>query len=262
MKLAVLMENTAHAPQFACEHGWSIYMETPRHRLLFDMGQSAAFADNAAALGIDLSQVDMAVLSHGHYDHGGGLEAFLQINAQAPVYLSRYAFAPHYHGQERYIGVNPALKKSDRLVYVEDSLVVDEELSLLSCNGLPKAFPMSNAGLTRKEGDAFLSDDFRHEIYLLIQDGQRRVLMSGCSHKGILNIMDWLKPDALIGGFHLMDQQTEENNPWLNEVADRLLQYDCQYYTCHCTGLAPYGYLKDKMGGRLSYLAAGQVIEI
>ncbi len=243
MKLAVLMENTAHAPQFACEHGWSIYMETPRHRLLFDMGQSAAFADNAAPLGIDLSQVDMAVLSHGHYDHGGGLEAFLQINAHAPVYLSRYAFAPHYHGQERYIGINPALEKNDRLVYVEDSLAVDEELSLLSCNGLPKAFPMSNAGLTRKEGDTFLSDDFRHEIYLL-------------------NIMDWLKPDVLIGGFHLMDQQAEENNPWLNEVADRLLQYDCQYYTCHCTGLAPYGYLKDKMGGRLNYLAAGQVVEI
>ena len=262
LKLAVLMENTAHAPQFACEHGWSVHVQTPRHRLLFDAGQSPAFLDNARALGIDLDKADTAVLSHGHYDHSGGLEAFLRINHHAPVYLSRYALEPHYHGQERYIGVSPALSESNRLVFVEDALTLDEELELFSCNALPKRYPMSSAGLTRRAGDNYLPDDFRHEIYLLIHDGKRRVLLSGCSHKGILNIMDWLQPDVLIGGFHLMNEQAEQDNPWLNEVADKLLAYPCQYYTCHCTGLAPYGYLKEIMGDRLRYLAAGQVVEI
>lgn len=84
LKLAVLMENTAHTPQFACEHGWSVHVETPRHRLLFDAGQSPAFLDNARTLGIGLDKADTAVLSHGHYDHSGGLEAFLRINHQAP----------------------------------------------------------------------------------------------------------------------------------------------------------------------------------
>ena len=74
MKFTVLMENTA--PEGSClasEHGLSLYLEHRGHRLLLDAGSSGKFADNAAALGIDLSQVELAVLSHGHFDHGGGI---------------------------------------------------------------------------------------------------------------------------------------------------------------------------------------------
>ena len=78
MKLVVLEENTACCPGVTAEHGLSLYLETGETRILFDMGQTAAFAENAAALGIDLSQVDFAVISHGHYDHTGGLSRFLE----------------------------------------------------------------------------------------------------------------------------------------------------------------------------------------
>ena len=94
MKVVTLMENTTCCDELFCEHGLSLYIETEGHRILFDAGQSAAFADNAEKLGVDLREVDFAVLSHGHYDHGGGLGRFLEIHKTAPVYVSRYAFEP------------------------------------------------------------------------------------------------------------------------------------------------------------------------
>ena len=116
MKLYTLMENTTCRPDFDAEHGLSLYIETDRHRLLFDIGQSGTFADNAEKLGVDLAAVDCAVLSHGHYDHGGGLKRFLEINDHAPVYLNRNAFGEYYHGPDRYIGLDTQLKKSGRLI--------------------------------------------------------------------------------------------------------------------------------------------------
>ena len=81
MKLTVLTENTTGSPHLIAEHGLSLYLETKDLRLLFDTGQTDALIANAAFLGVDLGTVDLAVLSHGHYDHGGGIAAFLQHNA-------------------------------------------------------------------------------------------------------------------------------------------------------------------------------------
>ena len=124
MKIWTLLENTRQAEAFTAEHGLSLYIETARRRILLDTGQTGAFAANAAALGVDLAAVDTAVLSHGHYDHGGGLERFLALNRTAPLYLSRHAFEAHYHGPEKYIGLDPALQRhAGRFVYVADAAV-------------------------------------------------------------------------------------------------------------------------------------------
>ena len=92
MNIQVLIENTGPA-SLRTEQGLSLYIQTEGGTILVDMGQSSAFAENAQALGADISAVDAAVLSHGHYDHSGGLDAFLGLNAKAPVYLSPAAFA-------------------------------------------------------------------------------------------------------------------------------------------------------------------------
>ena len=81
MKIVTLLENTAGDAGLCAAHGLSLYIETPKHKILFDMGPDARFLDNAKKLGVDLSAVDIAVLSHGHYDHGGGLRAFCEINS-------------------------------------------------------------------------------------------------------------------------------------------------------------------------------------
>ena len=130
MKIVTLMENTSCREDICFEHGLSLYLETQGRKILFDAGQSAAFADNAQLLGVDLEEVDFAVLSHGHYDHSGGFNKFLEINASAPVYVSQWAFEPHWESDGRYVGVDLSLGESDRIRYVAEETVLAEGITL------------------------------------------------------------------------------------------------------------------------------------
>lgn len=255
MKIVTLMENTACREDVCFEHGLSLYLETENYSILFDAGQSAAFADNAQTLRVDLKQVDFAVLSHGHYDHSGGLGKFLEINEAAPVYVSRWAFEPHWESDGRYVGVDPSLEENPRIRYVAEKTELAEGITLLRMD----TAPMDTAGLLVEENGVRVPDDFRHEQYLLIEEQGKRILISGCSHKGILNIMDAFRPDILIGGFHFMKITEEEK---LAEAAKKLLTFDTVYYTGHCTGQKQYDYLKTVMGDKLHYVSAGTVLQL
>ena len=195
MKITTLLENTSARPELSAEHGLSLYIETAEHRILFDMGQTALFSHNASVLGIDLAAVDIAILSHGHYDHGGGLTRFLTLNRTAPIYVNRHAFEPHYNGTEKYIGLDTALAAHRQLVFTDD-------LTLHSCAQAQKRHDLGAFDLTMLEDGAFRPEDFRHEQYLLVEENGQKILFSGCSHRGILDIVDWFRPDVLIGGFH------------------------------------------------------------
>ena len=190
MKLIALMENTACREELRAEHGLSLYLETGSHRILFDMGQSGAFAENARKLGIDLSRVDFALLSHGHSDHGGGMEVFLQHNRTAPVYLSRHAFEPHFNAAGKDIGLREPASR-DRLIFPQGTTVLAPGITL---HTVPFP-PADTAGMTTCDGQP---EDFRHEQYLLVEDAGKRILISGCSHKGILNIAEAFRPDIII----------------------------------------------------------------
>lgn len=264
MKIAVLMENTSKNPELVAEHGLSLWIETNSHTILFDSGQTDAFIENAEKMGLDLKKVDIMILSHGHYDHGGGLKRFLEMNSKAKIYMSQYAFLPCYHGEERYIGLDTGLKENGRLIETQDELKIDEGLCLYSCNQEKVTEPIESFGLTVKIQGKFQADDFRHEQYLLIQEGDKKVLISGCSHKGIINIVHWFKPDFLVGGFHFMklDPEKEEDREKLLYASDVLLQYKTMYYTGHCTGLEQFKLMKEKMGDRLDDLSVGKVISI
>lgn len=259
MKLWTLMENTSSRDDLQAEHGLSYYLEVNGHKILFDAGQSGAFADNAEAMGIDLKQVDLCILSHGHYDHGGGLNRFLRLNDKAPIYLSKRAFSDCHNASDRYIGLDETLKDSDRLIYTGDETVLDQGLTLYSCNTMEKVVPTEAFGLT-VDGKP---DSFLHEQYLLIEEAGKRILISGCSHKGIINLVSWFRPDVLVGGFHFMKLDTAgEDAAKLDAAAETLLQFPTKYYTGHCTGLAQYDYLRQRMGDRLEYLSTGQSIEL
>lgn len=263
MKLWTLMENTSCREDCISEHGLSLYIETGTHHILFDAGQSGTFADNAARMGIDLRMVDLCILSHGHYDHGGGLARFLEINEHAPVYLNRHAFEPHYNGTAKYIGLDLALAACDRLIFTDDTHIIDNTLSLHTCSNLPRPFVTDPFGLTMLEDGKHVPDDFRHEQYLLIQEGDRRILVSGCSHRGILNIQAWFTPDVLIGGFHLMKlDPAGDGYAMLQRTAKALLRGQTVYYTGHCTGEAQYTLLKERMGNRLHALSTGAYFEV
>ena len=262
MKITTLIENTSLSPEFACEHGLSLFIETERHTILFDAGQSGLFADNAEKLGIDLNRVDIAFLSHGHYDHSGGLMRFLELNDHAPIYMNENAFAACHNAENKYIGVNLALRDSGRLRLTGDEAVIDEELSLLTCNRARRIHPSSGQGLTVLTDRGLVPDDFTHEHYLVIREGNRKIVVSGCSHKGVLNIAEWLRPDVLVGGFHFMKLDPFADRDALFASAETLLSRPTEYYTGHCTGCPQYDILKERMGDRLHYLAAGSVYTI
>ena len=258
MKITCLLENTAasFATAIGAEHGLSLYVETDNHRILFDMGQTDLFARNARELGIDLAPVDVAVLSHGHYDHGGGLSTFLQINKTAPVYLTDTAFLPHYNGSQKYIGLDTALTEHPRLRRVTGDTELGNGLTLLTRGIRPRNHSLGSFGLTERVGDTFIPDDFRHEQYLLIEEKGKRILLSGCSHTGILDIVEWFAPHVLIGGFHVSKMSPGKE---LAALGEALAAHNTDYYTCHCTGVEQFAFLRERMP-RLRYLAGGQTI--
>ena len=258
MKITVLTENISNSNKFGAEHGLSLYVETTKHNILFDMGQSAVFAQNALSAGIDLSCVDFAVLSHGHYDHGGGMKHFLQLNHTAPVYVSKNAFGDYFNASFKYIGLDKELSKSSRLISVDGEKTIAEGITLFSCNEKPRPNDKGSFGLSELIGDKYIPDKYLHEQYLLIEENGKKILISGCSHKGILDIVSWFKPDILVGGFHY---SKIEDNKELEDAAKILNSYNTTYYTCHCTGIKQYELMK-KFISKLNYISCGDIINI
>ena len=258
MRITALAENTS-ACGLPSEHGLSLYIEYKDKRILFDTGQSELFANNAERLGIDLSGVDICVLSHGHYDHGGGLRKFMELNKTARVYMSRYAFEPHYNADGKYIGLDPSLKDhADRIAFTDGVTPIGEGLTLYSCNDSERRFDMGSAGLYAELDGELVPDDFRHEHYLLIEEDGRKTLISGCSHKGVLNIAEWFRPNVLVGGLHFMKLECGDE---LGRYAGLLNDHETRYITCHCTGEEQYRFMRKYMD-RLEYISTGQTVTI
>ena len=275
MKIVTLMENTACDAALAADHGLSLYIETPKHKILVDMGPDARFIANAEKLGVDLKAVDIAVLTHGHNDHSGGLQAFCELNPAAKIYLQERAFgnyvAVEAYGAERFIGVDPALKMfSERIVFVGEELRIDEELLLFSdvtdtCGAL-----RSSANLHERTAEGLVQDRFAHEMDLLITAEGKTVLVAGCAHLGIVNILRrgterlGHAPDVTLGGFHLfrLTEGDPDGDRLIEETGRALTEGSTVYYTGHCTGAYAYGRLKTILGERLQPMTGGAVTEI
>ena len=262
VKVTVLCENVQGCDGVCAEHGLSLYIEACGKRILFDMGQSGLFSENAASLGIDLSAVDAAVLSHGHYDHGGGIRTFLDINKSAPIYVHPLAFGDYYSGKEKYIGLDKSLYGCDRLIFTDRETKLFDGITIIAPNERELSFPNETYGLYMKADGELIPDTFLHEQYLIIDDGDTKTVISGCSHRGIDKIAAYFNADVLIGGFHLKKLDVEKDSGVLSELGDKLLSQKTKYLTCHCTGEEQYQYMKDRMGERVDYAACGDVIEI
>lgn len=273
MKIAVLMENTASSEDYLCHHGLSFYIETNCHKILFDMGPDGDFLRNAEKMNIDLSQVDVAFLSHGHYDHGGGLEAFLSVNQKAEIHMQKGVFENYYaHDTNpcriRYIGLDKNLMGNPRLILHEGDYQIDKELEVFAgVTGRVCASPANDALFMEAEGQQ-IKDSFQHEQNLLIHESGREALISGCSHNGMVNILNRAeeicgKPvEWAVGGLHLKgmyEKDPKSAEEFFDKLAGYLRKRSCVYYTCHCTGIAAYDYMKEKMGEQIHYLSSGDV---
>lgn len=186
MRIVCLIENTSGTECLKSEFGLSFYLETTSHKVLFDMGTCSGFRENACALGIDLSRVDLAILSHGHDDHGGGLRTFFEKNEKVPVYVQVGAFGDFYSKKPQgyaFIGLDKELENHTRIVKLQGDYTIDRELRLLSgVEGKKEWVPESNSTLSVKYGEEYIQDAFLHEQNLMISDAGVNVLFTGCSH--------------------------------------------------------------------------------
>lgn len=267
MKITCLTENTQGHPLCSFEHGLSLYIETENHRILADAGQTDIFMKNAEILGIDLKDVDSVFLSHGHYDHSGGIDFFADINKTAKIYAQKGALLPCFHG-EKYIGVSEKFRTLDSLILLNGNSRIDDELSVFSGITGRKYFPQGNLELQRETEGKRAQDDFSHEQCLVINEGGKAVLISGCAHNGILNILDRYNklfgtdPDAVISGFHMMKSTefTDDDIKIIKGTAEELKKKNTVFYSGHCTGPAAFDIMKKIMGDKLNAIHSGQTV--
>ena len=250
MKIRVLLENGTVDPALGVEHGLSLYIETNGKTILFDMGATDLYAHNADKLGIDLDKVDFAVLSHGHWDHAGGLTAFLERNHHAPVYVHQRAFEREgYLPDGRVVGVRPELENHPQIVKASGCTELAPGIFLNDCSGKEAEHPALTAPVPG-------GDPFADEHYLVVTEGEKRIVLSGCSHRGVLNVIEWLKPDTFVGGCHFK-WMTEEGQ--IADGAQWLAEQNCDYYTGHCTGDWAFDQL-HRRNERVHTLHTGQTL--
>lgn len=149
-----------------------------------------------------------------------------------------------------------SLQENAQLVFTDGMMEITDELILYHNNECTKSCEPGSFGLTMIKDGEYQPDDFRHEQYLLIEENGKRILVGGCSHKGILNIAEWFEPDVFIGGFHFSKLPLDQT---LKAYGEYLNQFNTDYYTCHCTIIKYFAFMKAHMN-RLFYLSVGQSI--
>lgn len=280
MKVTVLMENTAlEGCGLTPEHGLSLYIEYRGRKLLLDAGASEKFADNAQALGVDLAAVELAVLSHGHNDHAGGLGQFFRLNRQAPVYICAGAAGPVYAEHpdgRRFIGIDREVwtEFRSRFAEVEGTSPLTEGVWLVPDTLRDPAFTgrATNLLYQRGEGD-FIPDDFRHEQSLVLEEERGLAVFNSCSHTGIVNIVRGVleqfpgkKVFAVVGGLHMFGRDHTGLNctpEYVYQVADTLKELGVEeIYTGHCTGEMALSLLRERFGPGCHALSTGKVLTL
>ncbi len=282
MRITTLIENTKEFSETGLlpEHGLSVHISFQGNNILFDTGASASFAKNAEMLDIDLNSIHSAVLSHHHIDHCGGLPRFLELNKDAKIYLGEPPDGECYFKAfwflRRYVGLDPSLIKAnpERFLYVNDFVEILPDVYLFPKIVKKHPKPKGNKYIYVKRGNEWGLDDFTHELVMAIKENGRLVIFTGCSHNGILNMVDTVKTKfagipikAVIGGFHFvglpMFNTLAGSRSEVEDIGREVLsrQVECTY-TGHCTGQKAFSVLKDVMGEKINPLHTGTIIEI
>ncbi len=269
MRLRFLVENHCGEGSLLAEHGLSVLIETPRGTLLFDSGAGRALAANARALGVDLGSVDAAVLSHGHYDHAGGLAELVALRGFLPLYAHR-AFRgckiARRGGRERFIGCHLAPESVD-FRPVEGVVEIVEGVWAMTTTPESRdpALVPSTPTLLLREGTQERADPMEDDLSLVIRGRFGYSVLFGCAHAGAANILAAAATTfgtrrfyAVAGGMHLVGQEVA----FVDRVLQALSSYEVSLWRpCHCTGLKALCAM-DRVFADVQWASAGTSLEI
>ncbi len=270
MKATVLIDNIAKSP-LKDEWGLCVFIEHEGKKILLDTGASALFNENAKKLGVDLYDIDFAVLSHAHYDHADGMEEFFNHNSKARFYLKEECKENCYGRKlifSKYIGIKKGtLKKfSNRIEYVKCDTEIMKGVYLVPHKTENLELIGKKAGMYKRIDKKWQPDNFDHEQSLVVDTEKGLVIFNSCCHGGADNIIKEVAatfPEkqiyAIIGGFHLFESPDSE----VIALAKRIEETGIEHiYTGHCTGKKAYKILKDILKEKCNQLSVGLVIEV
>ena len=275
LRITTLCENTAGLGGLMAEWGLSILVETDQINILFDTGQSLSASHNADIMGIDLSRIDKIVLSHGHFDHTGGLKTILlrmgkeiEIIAHPDIWAAKYS---RPEGEEaEYIGIpfhrqtleslGARFNLSREPVKISDTIMTTGEIPMTT------EYETIEPRLQVKEGKRFKPDKFLDDQALIITTGAGLVVILGCAHRGVINTLYHARKltgveaiYGVYGGCHLTG--ATEERVWLTIAALKELGVQ-QLGFGHCTGLAASAIMAREFGERFLFNIAGTSISL
>ncbi len=281
VEILSVIDNLSCSPNYHAEHGLSLHIKQNEDCYLLDTGASEKFMENAGKMGVDLKGLKAVFISHNHYDHMGGLSHLLEHNKEVKVYIKNSAKSEFYYKVfcfKKNVGDQKGTleKYADRFVFFEDDLSITDSFKLLSNNVVNEYYSCKDKKLLEKQAGHFVPDRFNHELFAVIEENKELIVVSSCSHSGIVNILDTVKEkyqdkpiSHLIGGFHLAGiglngkpSKLNCSEDYIKEVCQILSERCKQVYTCHCTGTMAYNIMKREMGDGISYLDAGTRIII
>jgi 7,8-dihydropterin-6-yl-methyl-4-(beta-D-ribofuranosyl)aminobenzene 5'-phosphate synthase len=261
--IKILVDNKADG-NLLKEHGLSIWIEAFNKKILFDTGQGKALIHNSSALGCDISLADALILSHGHYDHTGGVIDVLKHNPSIRMYCHPMVISERFSvkdgAEPRNISmpsdVSSAIRglPKEQVCWAIRPERIDSNIGL--SGPVPQVHPLEDTG-----GPFFLDpgakrpDPFEDDMALWMQSDRGLIIITGCCHSGLINTVNHVcrvsnnqKVYAVIGGFHLKGASTER----LEATAEAMLEWDIKtIIPCHCTGDGPVAFLKQRFGKKI-----------
>lgn len=277
MKAWIIADNRLgeQKTKLKAEHGLSIYLEIKGNYYLFDTGNSDLFIKNASVLGLNIDHTKCLILSHAHRDHTGGLEAYIAHNPSAPIYLSGHCKKAHCystrHKEIKNISTNLSLFDLflSRFHFILHNIQLTPEISIIADIPIVHPIPSGNQTLKISDGkDNLSADNFKHEMAIAVKTNNGVIVLSACSHKGILNTMEAAHnftgeiPIAYIGGSHFIDgYETVENIRNFSNLFHQKYP-SCHLYTGHCTGDNTALQLSNLLGEKFTLFHTGDCLTL
>lgn len=254
LTITQLVENTVGGPGLLAEHGVAFFIEADGHCLLFDTGQGLALKHNAEQLDIRMESVDAIILSHGHYDHAGGLVDALEMTGPAELYLHPQALTAKFNrnGREISAPVTDEVKLASIARGCTYTQGPTEIIPGIHVTGeIPRIHEIEDTGGPfYQDSECTQKDDLPDDQALFIETSKGLIVLLGCGHSGVVNTLEYIHRlsggktiYAVIGGMHLLRATTKR----LAFTGDTLKRMAVQYLAPnHCTGLDAVCYFKNR----------------